>query len=166
MTGLPERLRTTARQAGRPLWMKFRGRVEALISERITEASHDWRGRDDALRERIDEQQEQIRILSTDLATAVADADRRLHEVAASVDWLDHEHRRMSPQIAAAEARLAELERRAARPDLAAAEQADPALAALVEELRAEHAKIRARLGTVSRYEERLARLEEKTPSV
>ncbi|OLR91407.1 hypothetical protein [Actinokineospora bangkokensis] len=163
VSGAAARLRGAARQAGRPVWLKVRRRIDGLIVERLAPLAEREQLHAEQLHLRLDETQQHLRSLSDDLAAGMQDCDRRLREVAAGLEWLDHEHRRIGPQLAAVEARLAELERGVARAEQAepgAEEPADPSLAAVLAEIRAEHARVRARLGTVNRYEERLARLE------
>ncbi|GGS17803.1 MULTISPECIES: hypothetical protein [Actinokineospora] len=87
--------------------------------------------------------------------------ERRLAEVERVHGWTANELERVIPQVAALEARLAELD------DLIAAgpawrdTEAAPARS-LIDEIRREHARIRVRLTGVAQYEERLGRLEER----
>lgn len=67
---------------------------------------------------------------------------------------------RMGPQMAALEARLESLRERLVRPEAGPGDY-DEALS-LVEEVRREHERIRARISAASRFEERLRQLEEE----
>lgn len=114
------------------------------------------------LRSRLDEQQQRV-----------VRQDQRLKELEARVTDLDRrgaldtsERERRDAQFGVLEVRLADLEER-----LADARQradgtgADPEQLAqgrtLLEEVRAEHSRIRVRMQVVSAYEERLRRVEE-----
>lgn len=73
---------------------------------------------------------------------------------------LEREVGRLSPQVAALEVRLAEV---AARDERWAAADGDELVEArsLVQEIRAEHARIRARISAAARFEERLRVVED-----
>ncbi|SDC75978.1 hypothetical protein [Actinokineospora iranica] len=163
-----DRLRDTARLVGGPVWRRLRPRIEAIAREQIAPVAHDAGRRNDELAHELTALRDTVR---DDLMGRVEALDHRLGEVGAAVDWLGNEQRRMAPQLAALESRLAELEHRAGRaiPSM----DADPpelgsgldsgldSVLSLVEEIRMEHARVRARLGLVARYEERIARLED-----
>ncbi len=114
-----------------------------------------------ALRARADDQQGRL-----------ARQDERLKELKAQVTYLERartmeasERERRDAQFGAIEVRLAELEQRLrdARPAIGVPPD-DEALATaidLVEVVRTEHARVRARMQVVSAYEERLRRVEE-----
>ena len=114
-----------------------------------------------ALRARADDQQGRL-----------ARQDERLEELKAQVTYLERartmessERERRDAQFGAIEVRLAELEQRLrdARPAIGVAPD-DESLATaidLVEVVRTEHARVRARMQVVSAYEERLRRVEE-----
>jgi hypothetical protein len=85
--------------------------------------------------------------------------DRRLEAVDHQASWSANELARLGPQAAAFESRLEER----SSPHVLVGELADlPEARSLVEAVREEHARVRARLALVSAYEERLRRLEER----
>ena len=77
---------------------------------------------------------------------------------------LERELARVSPQVAALEERLAVLEVGAPAADDGSGVLAsgDPSAAELLAAVRAEHARVRARISAAARYEERLRALEER----
>ncbi|GAA3024642.1 hypothetical protein [Actinokineospora globicatena] len=98
-------------------------------------------------------------LLRTELTPKLDDLTHSVTRLTESLDWLGSEHRRIAPQVAAVESRLATVE----HPIPGVRTSDDPtvnAMAALVGEIREEHARVRARLSLISRYEERLSRLE------
>jgi septal ring factor EnvC (AmiA/AmiB activator) len=85
--------------------------------------------------------------------------DGRLGAVERRADWSANELARLAPQVAALETRVEQK----ARPTVLAGGLEDlPEARALVELVREEHARVRARLSLVSAYEERLRRIEER----
>jgi chromosome segregation ATPase len=89
----------------------------------------------------------------------VGSLERRLDAVERQADWSANELARLAPQVAALETRVEQK----ARPTVLAGELQDlPEARSLVEVVREEHARVRARLSLVSAYEERLRRLEER----
>lgn len=93
--------------------------------------------------------------------------NQRLDRQRAIIDEHQRELARVAPQVAALEARLAALTGASpATPDLESAldraEAGDSVPADLLEAIRAEHARVRARVSAAARYEERLRRVEEK----
>ncbi|GAB3357426.1 hypothetical protein [Modestobacter lapidis] len=147
---------------------KLRARVEEAFSRRLAEPLHavqgdiggihdhlhrlerrldDLAGRDRELDERIAEQ-----------ARRVEQLERRMEPVERESSWSANELARLAPQAAAFEARL---EQQRERAEVITAELTDlPEARTLVEVVREEHARVRARLSLVSSYEERLRRLE------
>lgn len=103
-----------------------------------------------ALRWRIEEAVAPLRHQIADLRAATDDSRSALIEV-----------RRMAPQLAAAEARLAELTELVTRARPVGDEEGAEAVR-LIDEIRKEHRRIRARMTAISWYEERLRRLEER----
>jgi predicted nucleic acid-binding Zn-ribbon protein len=94
------------------------------------------------------------------------DEQPRLDEVAARLNRqhgriaaVERELARIGPQVAAIEVRLEDLRQRLDQPGSNDAERAEAA--SLVEEIRREHQRIRARISAATRYEERLRQLEE-----
>ena len=76
-----------------------------------------------------------------------------------------NELRRLAPHLAALEARVAKLEERETSIRVADSAEVDQARS-LIDEIKAEHERIRVRLSAVARYEERLERLEGSTQSL
>lgn len=83
----------------------------------------------------------------------------RLDRQSRRIGALERDMNRMGPQMAAIEARLEDLRERLDRPEAGPGEY-DEALS-LVEEVRREHERIRARISAAARFEERLRQLEE-----
>ena len=83
--------------------------------------------------------------------------DGRLDAVERESGWSANELARLNPQVASFETRLEQQ----ARPEVLTGALEDlPEARSLVETIREEHARVRARLALVSAYEERLRRLE------
>ena len=101
----------------------------------------------------------EVRRLRADTDRRLAELDRRLGAVERQADWSANELARLAPQVAALETRMEQK----ARPTVLAGGLEDlPEARALVELVREEHARVRARLSMVSAYEERLRRIEER----
>ena len=142
----------------------MRRRLRTLFTLRVNE-SVAWRVAEqlEPLRARFDED---VRRLRGDLDRRLGELDgrvgsleRRLDAVERQADWSANELARLAPQVAALETRVEQK----ARPTVLAGELADlPEARSLVEVVREEHARVRARLSLVSAYEERLRRLEER----
>jgi len=77
---------------------------------------------------------------------------------------LERDMTRLGPQLAALEARIEDLHERLTTPAFETSEQAEAL--SLVEEIRREHQRIRARVTAASRFEERLRQLEERVGSL
>jgi DNA repair exonuclease SbcCD ATPase subunit len=75
---------------------------------------------------------------------------------------LERELKRVSPQLAALEERVEDLRQRLDLPDLDASDDDRAEARSLVEEIRREHAQVRARISAATVFEERLRVLEEK----
>ena len=94
-----------------------------------------------------------------DLDRRLGDLDRRIGAVEGQAAWSANELARLAPQVAALETRVEQK----ARPTVLTGGLEDlPEARSLVEIVRDEHARVRARLSLVSAYEERLRRLEER----
>lgn len=94
---------------------------------------------------------------------------RRLNRQHERIAELERELARVSPQLAALEERVADLQSppvaspSAGSPQARPTGEADPAeVAQVLADIRAEHARVRARISAAARYEERLRRLEEQ----
>lgn len=119
---------------------------------------------------RIDQRLGDLNHRVNDLEHATADhrrrldhAERSLEEARGDLRWNRAELDRLIPHVAAQEARLADL-----RESLSLTPRADgPELAearTLIEEIQRQHAQIRVRLAGISRYEDRLRKLEDPQP--
>ena len=73
---------------------------------------------------------------------------------------LERELKRVSPQLAALEERLEDLRQRLEVPDLDASQGDRAEARSLIEEVRREHAQVRARISAATVFEERLRVLE------
>jgi tetrahydromethanopterin S-methyltransferase subunit G len=86
-------------------------------------------------------------------------AEQQLGRLEEQATWNAHQISRLAPQAAAFEQRL----EREARPIVVRTDGEDlPEARLLVDVVREEHTRVRARLSTLSAYEERIRRLEEK----
>ncbi|UQS21989.1 hypothetical protein L1857_03690 [Amycolatopsis thermalba] len=124
--------------AGFPVWKRLRWRIEQVTDERFGPRLDHLHAELDGLRGELRELRDGV--------------TGRCDELAGHHRWHDDELRRLAAHVAGLDSRLAGLER-------PATDGSAPVSA--VEEVRAEHARVRARLSAVARYEERLARLEE-----
>jgi chromosome segregation ATPase len=101
----------------------------------------------------------EVRRLRQDTDRRLAELDRRLGAVERQADWSANELARLAPQVAALETRVEQK----ARPTVLSGGLEDlPEARSLVDLVRDEHARVRARLAMVSAYEERLRRLEQR----
>jgi chromosome segregation ATPase len=142
-------LRTIAKWTGTPVWNRLRPRIETIVIERS-----------DAMAGRL---RTEIAELRTDLHRQLSDLHAEVattHTLAAELDWAQNELRRITPHIAAVDERVGVLERTKAVYLDTDTEQRSEARS-LVEEIRAEHARIRARLSAVASYEHRIAKMEQ-----
>ncbi len=87
---------------------------------------------------------------------------REVRTQQARIDELERQLIRISPQLAALEQRVAELSARVDDPDFVADDSEKAEARRLVDEVRAEHAKVRARISAAVVFEERLRVVEEK----
>jgi hypothetical protein len=137
-------LRVIVRLGGVPVWSRLWPRVEAVADRHARRVARQSR--------------EELGALRAELRAEIAplrEAVDRLSCLVGQVDQTANEVRRMVPHVAALDQRVAGLE----RPQVAdAADCAEGR--ALVAEIRSEHARGRARLSAVARYEEPIARLE------
>ncbi len=137
-------LRVLARWTGAPVWSRIRPRVDAIAADRSAEVAR-------VLRAELADLRAELRSNVTDLRSAVSATDERINQV----EWTQE---RLGPQLAAVDERLASVE----RPAPAALDQSEQDEArSLVEEVRSEHARVRARLSAVASYEHRIASLEQ-----
>jgi archaellum component FlaC len=146
--------------------VKFRARLTRRINRsvawRIDDHIVDLRSQVDDLRHllgRVEESTRELADRGADLDKRLGELDRRLDGVQEESAWSANELARLAPQVAALETRVEQK----ARPTVLAGELQDlPEARSLVEVVREEHARVRARLSLVSAYEERLRRLEEQ----
>jgi chromosome segregation ATPase len=89
----------------------------------------------------------------------------RINELQFSLDFAVDETRRLEPHIASLEERLTTLSDRATERLIPPADGELDQARSVLEEVRTEHARVRARLTAVARYEERIGRLEEALPT-
>ena len=132
--------------------MTLRRRLSARTNEavawRVAEQLDPLRAELDDLVRRLDELHAEKRL---------AELERRLDPVERESAWSANELARLNPQVSAFETRL----EKQARPEVLTGALEDlPEARNLVEVIREEHARVRARLALVSAYEERLRRLE------
>jgi uncharacterized coiled-coil protein SlyX len=132
--------------------MTLRRRLSARTNEavawRVAEQLDPLRAELHDLVRRIDELHAEKRL---------AELERRLDPVERESAWSANELARLNPQVSAFETRL----EKQARPEVLTGALEDlPEARNLVEVIREEHARVRARLALVSAYEERLRRLE------
>jgi predicted nucleic acid-binding Zn-ribbon protein len=109
---------------------------------------------DTAIRWRIDEA---VAPLRDEVGRARTDLDR----VDARSAWTANEMERLQPHVAALDARIEDLRTILDDQRLTASEGELGTARSLLDEMRAEHAVIRARLSAISLYEERIRRLED-----
>ncbi|HKC27671.1 MAG TPA: hypothetical protein VKB75_06630 [Jatrophihabitans sp.] len=111
------------------------------------------------LRRRVDEA---LRWRAAEAVDPVARRAQDLHDWVARVErtaeWTANEMRRLAPQVAAIEARLADIEDRLRRAPVEGS--ATDAERTMLDLISAEHERVRVRLSAVASYEERLRRLE------
>jgi uncharacterized NAD(P)/FAD-binding protein YdhS len=131
--------------------MSLRRKLSVRISEAVA-----WRVADqlDPVRHEI---HDHLRRLEDDFGRRMGELEHRIEEVRRESAWAANELARIAPQVAAFETRLEQQ----ARPEVLTGALEDlPEARALVDVVREEHARVRARLALVSAYEERLRRLE------
>ena len=135
-------------------------RLRTLFTLRVNE-SVAWRVAEqlEPLEARLAQQAEDLRRLREDLDRRLGGTDRRIDAVQRQADWSANELARLAPQAASFEARL---EQKARPVVLTGALEDLPESRLLVDVVREEHARVRARLSLVSAYEERLRRLEDQ----
>lgn len=86
----------------------------------------------------------------------------RLERLEVRLADAERELRRVSPQLAALEQRLEDLRERLDSPTYAASPEEQAEARSLVEDVRREHAQVRARISAATVFEERLRVVEEK----
>lgn len=131
--------------------MTLRRKLSARTNEAVA-----WRVAEqvDPLRREVDER---LRHIEEDFGRRLGELERRMGEVERESSWSANELARISPQVASFETRLEQQ----ARPEVFTGELANlPEARHLLDSIREEHARVRARLALVSAYEERLRRLE------
>jgi hypothetical protein len=133
----------------------LRERIDRMIAWRVDRRFDDVHAQLGDLRGRI----ERIEGRLDELGGHGHHLGERLDHVAHESSWSANELARIAPQVAAFETRLEQQ----ARPQVYTGELADlPEARLLVDVVREEHARVRARLSLVSAYEERLRRLEQQ----
>ncbi|SEK25705.1 hypothetical protein SAMN04515665_101237 [Blastococcus sp. DSM 46786] len=155
-----------------PLPQRIKARLARAVQARVDDAVRPVVAREDDLARRLDELTARIDRLAAaiDLKNVSERVDRldqvahageeRLRRLDEQSTWNAHQISRLAPQAAALEQRL----ERQARPVVVQTDGQDlPEARSLVEVVREEHARVRARLSTLSAYEERIRRLEDST---
>ena len=115
----------------------------------------------------VDDHERQVREIQDarhDLGRRLGDLERRYNEVERLQLWSANELERIIPQIAAQESQLESLRAKLAAVPAAERPEIDESRS-LIEEIRREHSQIRVRLTAVAQYEDRLRKLEDRTPS-
>jgi uncharacterized protein involved in exopolysaccharide biosynthesis len=135
--------------------MTLRGRLSARTNEAVA-----WRVAEqvDPLRHDVQHVEElHVGDRLAELERRLGDIDSRLGAVERESAWSANELARLNPQVSAFETRLEQQ----ARPEVLTGGLEDlPEARNLIDAIREEHARVRARLALVSAYEERLRRLE------
>jgi hypothetical protein len=133
-----------------PLRRKLSIRINQSIAWRVAEQV-------DPLREELREWVRRLEHLN--LEHRLAELERRMGAVERESGWTANELARLNPQVSAFETRLEQK----AHPEVFTGALEDlPEARNLVEVIREEHSRVRARLALVSAYEERLRRLESR----
>jgi hypothetical protein len=133
----------------------LRSRIDRMIAWRVDRRFDDVHAQLGDLRGRV----ERIEARLDELGGHGHHLGERLDHVAHESSWSANELARIAPQVAAFETRLEQQ----SRPQVYTGELADlPEARLLVDVVREEHARVRARLALVSAYEERLRRLEQQ----
>jgi uncharacterized NAD(P)/FAD-binding protein YdhS len=140
--------------------MTLRRKLSARTNEAVA-----WRVAEqvDPVRRELDER---LRHIEEDYARRLGEVERRMGEVERESSWSANELARIAPQVSAFETRLEQQ----TQAEVFTGDLADvPEARRLLDGIREEHARVRARLALVSAYEERLRRLEARilatTPS-
>ncbi|GAB4080402.1 hypothetical protein GCU67_18030 [Modestobacter muralis] len=140
----------------------LRNRIDRMIAWRVDRRFDDVHAQLGDLRgriERIEGRLDELGGHGHHLGERLEAVERRLDPVVHESSWSANELARIAPQVAAFETRLEQQ----ARPQVYTGELADlPEARLLVDVVREEHARVRARLSLVSAYEERLRRLEQQ----
>jgi len=102
---------------------------------------------------------EQLARNTAPLDARLAALEKRIEEIAIESAWTANEMRRIAPQTAAVESRLADLAA-AAEPPLSADDAELEASRRLLDEVRDEHRKVRLRLSGITHFEDRLRKVE------
>jgi chromosome segregation ATPase len=142
---------------------KLSARVDEAVAWRVARQFEEVHGQLGELRDQLRRIEDRLADLGGrdgELDKRLGELERRLDPVQRESSWSANELARLAPQAAAFEERLEKLQ----RPVVLTGELADlPEARLLVEAVREEHARVRARLALVSAYEERLRRLELRT---
>ena len=141
----PRPVRAVAVRALAPVWRRLRWRIETIAREISRQPADQAVGSDAERRFR------EVDALRGHVEPLVG-------EVHGRQDDIDNKLRLMAAQLAAADARVAALERPVVDLATNGAERAEARR--LIDEIRTEHGRARSRLAAVAFYEERIARLE------
>lgn len=140
-------VRAVAMAALAPIWRRSRPRIERLAQTVV-----DAESRQRAL---------EIQTVTDDVRAVRTHVEQLLGAARARQDDIDDKLRLMAAQLAAGDARIADLERPPTDLHVDDAERAEARR--LIDEIRVEHARARNGLATAAYYEERIARLERRS---
>ncbi|HEX3783065.1 MAG TPA: hypothetical protein VHX38_25645 [Pseudonocardiaceae bacterium] len=152
---LEDLLRRSAVRAGSPVWRRVRPRMETIAVRAADIVAQPLRADLARLWNEVNGRHEEVDRLREELnrlREEFYDARRRL-------DDFEHHNKLMPEQVAAIEARLSDLEAGASTAAKNGGDNSGESTAVL-DEIRTEHRRIRARLTAVALYEERIGRLE------
>jgi chromosome segregation ATPase len=134
-------------------------RISRSIAWRVDEQVEGLRGEVAEVRRQLEHETRELREQGRRHDEWLADLTRRLEHVERESSWSANELARLAPQAAAFETRLEQQ----ARPTVLTGALEDlPEARLLLDVVREEHARVRTRLSSVSAYEERLRRLEQR----
>jgi hypothetical protein len=144
-------LRALARRTGAPVLNRLWPRVEEIAARHAHDAARPlWA---------------EIGSLRDELRAEIAKVHEVLDGLPGRVDWAENELRRIGPHVAAVDQRVAGLERPQVTEPASTPGDGDRAVQgearSLVEEIRTEHARVRARLSAVAAHEQRITKVEQ-----
>jgi chromosome segregation ATPase len=154
MSTTPRAVRTAGRLVLGPVWTRMSARIMAQVEERL----------EPLRREIVELRHHQHTELQRQLDDHWQRLDRlegRINELQFQLDFAIDETRRLEPHIASLEERVTTLDERATEQLAPPADGELDQARSVLDEVRTEHARIRARLTAVAKYEERLGRLEQ-----
>jgi chromosome segregation ATPase len=154
MSGTPRPLRAAGRLVLRPVWARVSGRIMAQVHEQLEPLRRE-------LAELRHHQHSELQRQLDDHWQRLDRLEGRINDLQFRLDFAVDETRRLEPHIASLEERVTTLDERATEQLAPPADGELEQARSILDEMRTEHARIRARLTAVARYEERLGRVEE-----